>query len=140
MPHVLVADDEPDTAELVKRALLAAGHHVVVATDGAGALAQAGAVDLAVLDISMPVVDGRCVVTHLRSAPHTRDLPILLLSSQNSAAEISEALAKGADDYLTKPVVAYELQRRVERLLATSAVERRVVRRQTERRHEIATA
>lgn len=137
MPTVLVADDDSDTAELARRTLLAAGYHVVVASDGAGALAQAGAVDVAVLDVSMPVIDGRGVITHLRSAPHTRDLAVLVLSSHNAADDISAALTNGADDYLTKPFTPYELGRRVERLLATSDVQRRVVRRQTERRQEV---
>ena len=140
MPTVLVADDDPDLAELARRTLVAAGHRVIVATDGAGALAQAGAADLAVLDVSMPVLDGRAVIAHLRSAPHTRDLPIVVLSSQSSASEITAGLDVGADDYLTKPIVPFELNRRVDRLLATSGVERRVVRRQSARRRGARTA
>lgn len=140
MPTVLVADDDLDIADLVRRALITAGHDVVVVHDGASALAHAGAADLAVLDVSMPSLDGREVVGHLRSAPHTRDLPVLVLSSGTSADEIEAALDAGADDYLTKPVVPFELKRRVERLLTTSATERRTTRRQEQRRRDLRSA
>lgn len=140
MATILIADDDPDVVDLIRRSLAACGHRVVTAADGAAALAQAGAADLAVLDVSMPVLDGREVIAHLRAAPHTRDLPVLVLSGLTSAAEISGALGDGADDYLTKPVVPFEVRRRVERLLGTTPVQRRAVRRQTALRREIRTA
>ena len=140
MATVLVADDDNDVAELTRRSLTAAGHQVVVVHDGASALAHAGAVDLAVLDVSMPALDGRQVVGHLRAAPHTRDLPVLVLSSGTTADEISAALDAGADDYLTKPFVPFELKRRVDHLAGTTAEQRRTTRRQGQRRRDLRSA
>lgn len=140
MLTVLVADDDPDTAELVRHSLLAAGHHVLVAHDGGEALALAPEVDLAVLDVEMPVLDGHAVVGRLRSDARTCDLPVLMLSSRSSAEDINAGLLAGADDYLTKPVVPFELRRRVDHLVASTGVERRAARRQEALRREVLSA
>jgi DNA-binding response OmpR family regulator len=140
MATILIADDDSDVAQLARKAVTAAGHDVLVVADGTRALAHAGAVDLAVLDVSMPGLDGHAVTAHLREAPHTRDLPVLVLSGGVAAAEVTAALDAGADDYLTKPVVLFELVRRIERLLGTSAEARRTARYWKGRRRALRTA
>ncbi|MEO9321893.1 response regulator [Nocardioides sp. C4-1] len=128
MATILIADDDHDVRDLARRAMEAAGHDVVIATDGAEALARAGAADLALLDVSMPALDGWRVAAELRGAPHTRDLPIVVVSAMSTSSEIESALDAGADGYLTKPFVPFELLRRVEHLLAVTPAERRRAR------------
>lgn len=125
MATILIADDDADVAALARHAVQAAGHDVILATDGAEALARAGAADLAVLDVSMPLLSGWQVAEQLRAAPHTCDLPVIVVSSLSSSDQIEAALDAGADGYLTKPFVPFELNRRIDHLLTTTALERR---------------
>lgn len=128
MATILIADDDADVAALARHAVEAAGHDVILAADGAEALARAGAADLAVLDVSMPMLSGWQVAEQLRAAPHTADLPVVVVSSLSSAGQIEVALDAGADGYLTKPFVPFELNRRIDHLLATPAPARRRAR------------
>ncbi|MDO9454683.1 PleD family two-component system response regulator [Nocardioides sp.] len=140
MPTILVADDDSDIAHLARRALVAAGHDVVVAADGATALVHVGSVDLAVLDVSMPRLNGWEATEVIRATSETRDLPVIVVSGLTSADQITTALDAGADGYLTKPFVPFELVRRVEHLLDTSPVERRTTRRAGVRRRDLRSA
>ncbi|WP_139982245.1 response regulator [Nocardioides litoris] len=129
MATVLVADDDTDIAQLVRRVLTSAGHDVLVAPDGVRALVHVAAVDLVVLDVSMPTLDGHEVTALLRETHHTHDVPVLVISSDTTPAAIEAALDAGADGYLPKPIVPTELVRRVDHLLATTAGSRRAARR-----------
>jgi DNA-binding response OmpR family regulator len=140
MATILIADDDPDVTHLVRKAVVDAGHEAVVVDDGTRALARAATADLVVLDVSMPGLDGHEVTAALREAAHTQHLPVLVLSSMSTADDVGTALDAGADDYLTKPVVQFEVARRVERLLATDAIERRTARYWSARRRGLRTA
>ncbi|WP_058302841.1 response regulator transcription factor [Gorillibacterium timonense] len=115
MASVLVADDDPHIRELVRLFLEKEGFKVYEAVDGQAALElmQDNPVDLAVLDIMMPRVDGWTVCRRLRS---DYDIPILLLTAKGQTADKVRGFELGADDYLAKPFDPLELAARVKAL------------------------
>ncbi|WP_307834713.1 response regulator transcription factor [Paractinoplanes lichenicola] len=114
--YVLVAEDDPKQAELLRRYLEHEGHTVLVAEDGRAALEQVRATspDLLVLDVMMPRVDGLDVCRILR---RDCDLPILVLTARGTEDDLLLGLDLGADDYLTKPYSPRELAARIRTLL-----------------------
>lgn len=119
---ILIADDDEDILELVRLRLSRAGHEIVLARNGAEALelARSSRPDLALLDVTMPMMDGYQVTRELRADPATSHLPIVLLTARAQTAEVARGFEAGADDYVTKPFSPGELQRRVEEILAGS--------------------
>jgi DNA-binding response OmpR family regulator len=114
--HVLVVEDEPRVADLVKRALERDMHLVELARDGGDGLAMAsgGSFDAVVLDILLPGLNGVEVCRRMRAARvHT---PVLMLTARDAVEQRVEGLDAGADDYLTKPFAIAELQARVRAL------------------------
>ena len=101
--RVLVIEDEPRMAELLRQGLSEEGHSVVVCHDGREGLSMAVShpFDLMVLDLMLPGVDGFAVVRRVRSA--RSQIPILILTARDTTADVVRALDLGADDYLTKP-------------------------------------
>jgi CheY-like chemotaxis protein len=116
---VLVADDDGDILALVKTVLERSGHEVMTAHDGAEALALAGRrrPDLAVLDVSMPEVDGLEVLRRWRADGDTSELPVVLLTARVQEADVAHAYATGASAYLRKPFSPRELAETVAELL-----------------------
>ena len=130
---VLVADDSPTVRALVRLELEAAGYAVVEAEDGRQALeaAAAGGVDVVLLDVEMPVLDGFATIDALKSDPRTADLPVVFLTSRGASEDILEALRRGAHDYVRKPPEAAELLARVGAAAQVTAL-RAELRRRTE--------
>ena len=120
--RVLLADDNADMRDYVRRLLAEAGYRVEAAADGAEALRLATALppDLVLSDVMMPRLDGFGLLRALREAPATADLPIILLSARAGEEAAVEGLDAGADDYLVKPFSARELIARVEGALRLS--------------------
>jgi DNA-binding response OmpR family regulator len=118
-PLVLVADDDPDILNLVTLRLERDGYEVVRATDGEGALEQAleRAPDLALLDVSMPKLDGYEVAQRLRAHERTREMPIIFLTARAQTSDVARGLEAGADDYVTKPFSTADLRLRVQAAL-----------------------
>lgn len=118
-PRILVVDDEPDVLELISFNLKAAGYDVVSAADGRQALARAkgGHVQLIILDLMIPEMDGLEVCKNLRRDPETASIPILILTAKATEVDRVLGLELGADDYVTKPFSPRELVLRVKRLL-----------------------
>jgi DNA-binding response OmpR family regulator len=118
-PRILVADDDPDTRTLLRRAAEAKGFVVEVARDGAEALEKARAAppDLVLLDVMMPELDGRDVCRALRADPTTREVPILIVSARGDETDRRVGLELGADDYLAKPIALDQLMRKIEYLV-----------------------
>jgi two-component system OmpR family response regulator len=116
MPNVLVADDDGHIREVVRYALEQAGFRVHEAADGRETLAVARdqPVDLLVLDIIMPELDGIEVCRRLRAES---DVPILFLTSRDDEIDRVLGLELGADDYLTKPFSPRELVARIRAVL-----------------------
>lgn len=108
MAQILVVDDDPDLRGLVAFRLRKAGHEVVAAGDGAGALAavrRRGRPDLAVLDVAMPGMSGLELLVALREQMDLQELPAIFLSARILPSDIAAGRALGAS-YLTKPFVA----------------------------------
>lgn len=116
---VLVADDDEDILALVTLALARAGVEYVTARDGAAALAlaQERQPALALLDVSMPELDGLEVTRRLRSAEATREMPIILLTARAQSADVERGFEAGASAYLSKPFTLSALTARVQELL-----------------------
>jgi DNA-binding response OmpR family regulator len=114
--RILVAEDDPKQANLVRVYLEREGHSVLLVGDGRAALDQCRArrPDLVVLDVMMPAVDGLDVCRILRAESQ---IPILLLTARTTEEDILLGLDIGADDYLTKPYSPRELTARVRALL-----------------------
>lgn len=116
-PRVLVVDDDKAVRESLRRSLEFNGFEVVLAEDGAEALARiaAAAPDVVVMDVMMPRLDGIETTKALRTAGN--DLPILVLTARDAVGDRVEGLDAGADDYLTKPFALQELLARLRALL-----------------------
>ncbi len=101
--RVLVAEDKPRMARFLQRALQSEGYSVELAFDGEQALSKglSGGMDVMVLDIMLPRLDGYDVIRNLRAAKQM--LPTLILSARDAGGDIVRGLDSGADDYLTKP-------------------------------------
>lgn len=112
MGHLLVIDDDPALALLLKETLTAFGHRVEVAYSAVGleARLRRTPVDLLLIDLAMPEVDGKDAV---RSVRRESDLPIIVVSSCTEVAERVAALDAGADDFVLKPCSPDELAARV---------------------------
>ena len=114
---VLLAEDDPAIAEPLARALEREGYHVLVATDGSAALAAAlhNNVNLVILDIGLPHVDGLEICRRIRA--DGRDLLVLMLTARSEEVDLVVGLDAGADDYVAKPFRMAELLARIRALL-----------------------
>ncbi|MBG0562224.1 response regulator transcription factor [Actinoplanes aureus] len=114
--RILVADDDPKHAQLIRLYLEREGHQVLTVGDGRAALEQARArkPDLVVLDVMMPLVDGLDVCRILRAES---DVAIVMVTARSAENDMLLGLDIGADDYLSKPVSPRELTARIRALL-----------------------
>ena len=118
-PLVLVADDDPDILALVRFRLERDGYEVLSAPDGETALdlALARTPDLAVLDVTMPHLDGYELTRRLREHGPTTGIPIILLTARVQEPDLERGFEAGADDYVTKPFSPQALGERVQAAL-----------------------
>ena len=109
---VLVVDDDPDIRKLLRLYLEREGHRAVEAADGHAALERARGepVDLVLLDVMLPGVDGLEICRRIRDVS---DTPIMLLTARSGDADKVLGLDLGADDYVVKPFSPRELMARV---------------------------
>lgn len=117
---ILVAEDDDDLRRILSRSLQKAGYHALEARDGAEALTVLDRehVDLVVLDLKMPNIDGFTVIERLRSGP--RPIPVLVVSgSEGQGRSEFRAMQLGATDYMRKPIELAELARRIEQLITS---------------------
>ncbi|MBQ0987186.1 response regulator transcription factor [Streptomyces sp. F63] len=123
MTRVLLAEDDASISEPLARALRREGYEVEVREDGPAALAAGlrDAVDLLVLDLGLPGMDGLEVARRLRTEGHT--FPILVLTARADEVDTVVGLDAGADDYVTKPFRLAELLARVRALLRRGVAE-----------------
>ena len=118
-PLVLVADDDPDILDLVTLRLELDGYEVVGARNGEDALERAFelAPDLALIDVSMPKLDGYEVTKRLRGNQTTSGMPIILLTARVLETDVTPGVEAGADDYVKKPFSTELLRTRVQAAL-----------------------
>jgi len=121
MTRILIVDDEPHIVSLVSRAVRAEGYEAVGVDDGPDALeiALSGDVDLIVLDVGLPTMDGFDVLRELRGAGNT--VPVIMLTARSGTNDTIEGLDAGASDYVPKPFAVAELMARVRSRLRDSA-------------------
>ncbi len=119
-PTVLIADDDPDVLELVRLSLRPADLELVLAHDGPEALAIARQVRpaLAILDVTMPGMDGFEVTAAIRADPAAGATRIFLLTARTREVEREHGFAMGADRYIAKPFKPRELREEVRAALA----------------------
>ncbi|MGH9452142.1 MAG: GGDEF domain-containing response regulator [Terriglobia bacterium] len=114
--RVLIAEDDPVSRRVLQAHLSKWGYDVQATRDGQeawDALRQADAPRLAILDWMMPSLDGIDVVRRLRKEPGAAYVYVVLLTAKGQKEDLLEGLEAGADDYLTKPFDAHELQARL---------------------------
>ena len=119
MSQILVVEDEVRISSFVSTGLARRGYRAVVARTGPEALeiVRAGDIDLIVLDIGLPGMDGFEVLRRLRSEGWA--MPVIVLTARGSVADRVTGLEEGADDYMPKPFSMAELLARIRRRLAT---------------------
>ena len=128
MVQIMVVDDDRNTRRLFQAVLESEGYRVVTACDGEDALRvmDRHSVDLVVLDVMMPNMDGYAFTKLLRQS--NNNLPVLMVSAKQQLADKKQGFLVGTDDYMTKPVDEEEMLYRIRALLrrAKIATERRI--------------
>ena len=120
MGKILIVDDEPQACQILSRLIRHLGHETAWKTGGAEALSYVdeSPVDLLILDVMMPGMDGMEVLRRLRSDPKTEKLPVVMFSAVADRNFIEEAIRKGANDYWVKASFDFnQLRDRIEHLV-----------------------
>lgn len=122
MTRILIAEDEPRISAFVSRGLESAGYTTVVVEDGGEALERAleGDIDLLLLDVGLPTMDGFEVLSHLRG--QGSNVPVIMLTARSSTRDTVAGLDAGANDYVPKPFKFDELLARVRSRLRETVV------------------
>lgn len=117
--RLLVADDVPANVKLLEVRLRAEYFEVLTATNGAEALeaCENGKVDVALLDVMMPDMDGFEVCRRIKADPRTAHIPVVMVTALDQVSDRVRGLEAGADDFLTKPVNDLQLMARVKSLV-----------------------
>ena len=123
MTRILVIEDEPVIAQVVRLLLEPQGHDVLIADDGSRgfAAAQRQAIDLIILDLMMPVMDGFSLLEALRGNERTASIPVMVLSARSDAETQRRCEEFGVETYLQKPFESEDLIHAVENLVASPA-------------------
>jgi DNA-binding response OmpR family regulator len=120
---ILVVDDIPQNNDLLEAYLVPQGYSIVKATSGVEALRiiNEKQIDLILLDVMMPGMDGFEVTRRVRLDPKTRQMPIILVTALKETEDRIQGIKSGCDDYISKPFNKMELLARVESLLKIKA-------------------
>ena len=112
---ILVVDDLPENLDLMSRLLRKMNCSVITADTGARALSllETEAVDLVLLDLVMPNIDGKEVLARIKQSDHLRAIPVIMISGRQDMDQIVDCIQVGADDYLLKPVNSVLLNARI---------------------------
>lgn len=109
--NILIVDDIPLNVLLIQKMLGKFKFNILTANDGKTALEKVaeGNVNLVLLDLMMPEIDGYEVLHRLREDDKTKDLPVVILSALNSRDDIDRGFRLGANDFITKPIIMERL-------------------------------
>lgn len=117
--RILHVEDNADNRHLVRRVLESEGYEVVEASNGTQALEflDAQEIDLALMDINMPDIDGYTLATRIRATPRFATLPILAMTANVMHGDRERSLAAGCDGYIQKPIDIDILSMQIERYI-----------------------
>lgn len=126
--RILVVDDEPNAVEILTRMLGREGYSCVAAVNGVECLKvlETQSVDVILLDVMMPLMDGLAVCERLREDERLRRIPVILLTAKDDMETRSRGMALGVSEYLTKPVNRRELFSRIDAQLHARAIDRQL--------------
>jgi DNA-binding response OmpR family regulator len=120
---ILVCDDEKDIVDVLSYNLTKEGFNVITAYNGQEALQKISPeIDLILLDVMMPQLDGIEICKRLRENPKTRDISIIFLTARNSEIDEIKGLEAGGDDYISKPISIKRLLARINSVLRRKEV------------------
>ena len=119
--RVLLAEDHPDTADLIKFGLNSLGYDVEVAENGLQAVEKAASQspDLIVMDMTMPVMDGLQATSRIRQDPKTKHIPVLAATALAMPGDKERCLASGCNSYIAKPFTCGQLDTAIKQLFAS---------------------
>jgi two-component system, cell cycle response regulator DivK len=125
MPKILLVEDNEMNRDMLSRRLTRNGFEVVVAIDGAQAVAMAAAEspDLILMDMSLPVMDGLEATRQVKAAAATRSIPVIALTANALVEDRERALAAGCNDFDTKPVELPRLLEKIKNQLQAAATD-----------------
>ena len=126
-PKILIVDDEPFNVDYLEQELEELNYETISATNGQEALdkVRGASPDVILLDIMMPVMDGFETLSRLKASPHTRDIPVIIISAMNDLKSLVKGIQQGAEDYLPKPFEPALLKARI-----TASLEKKSLRDQ----------
>jgi CheY-like chemotaxis protein len=119
MPRVLCVDDEPKNLDLLEAMLLPLGYDIVFASNGLDALKKIKTeqIDICLLDVMMPGIDGFEVCHRIKSDDRYRNIPVVMITSYTGSIHRTLGIEAGADDFISKPVNRLEVLARIKILL-----------------------
>jgi len=122
MSKLLLVEDNEMNRDMLSRRLAMRGYELLLAEDGQQGIdqARAGAPDLILMDMSLPVLDGWEATKQLKADEATRHIPVIALTAHAMRGDREQALAAGCDDYETKPIDLPKLLEKIEALIAKS--------------------
>lgn len=115
VPRIMVVDDDPDTVSILARHLRREGFDAIEAVSGAECLrlAEEAPVDIILLDLMMPDMDGFDVCRALKDNPGTAEIPIIMITARDDLDARAEGMRLGVSDFLAKPVFRRQLASRI---------------------------
>ena len=128
--RILIVDDDQDAREILQRLLSGEGYDCSMADGGERclAIARSEPVDVILLDVMMPDMDGIQVCDELRKDPKLRSIPVILLTARDDISTRAQGMERGVSEYLTKPVNKRELFTRVKSQLHSRELDRQLER------------
>jgi two-component system, cell cycle response regulator len=115
MPQIMVVDDDPDTVSILARHLQREGFAAIEALSGVDCLrlVREGRIDVILLDLMMPEMDGFQVCRALKENPETAEIPIIMITARDDLDARAEGMRLGVSDFLAKPVFRRQLANRI---------------------------
>jgi CheY-like chemotaxis protein len=112
---ILIVDDEPFNVDVLQQELEELDYQLITAANGQEALSKIKShqPDLILLDLMMPVLDGFAVLAEIKGDNSLRDIPVIIVSAADDSKSIVKGIKQGADDYITKPIDADHLKKKV---------------------------
>lgn len=137
--RILIVDDDERSAEFCRAVLDKHGFSAVAVHDGEAAISRLSSesFDLILLDMILPGMDGLSFLSHLRTDPISRSVPVVVVTGVTDRAPLMKAFEQGVDDYLIKPFVVSELLVRIKSVLHKKELEEQLIRSNMDLRHAL---